>query len=133
MHVPAWMLWLVQQRTNAIVKAAALCGTSIHDMQHYCLGSHPAAIVVQAVEGEAENMVLVPCWQDEDPNDRCIPLLVDALLAAVTPLAPEGDVRQHSAAVTQHIARALASQPADSAAEQQNDEAMTVSQTGTIW
>ena len=59
---------------------------------------------MQAEAGEAANMVLIPCWQEQDPDDRCIPLLVDALLDTLSPLAPNADLRQHSAAVSQRVA-----------------------------
>ena len=51
--------------------------------------------LTQACSGEERNMLLVPRWEDHMEGDQVLRQLVDALLAAVGPLAlmPDADVR----------------------------------------
>lgn len=60
---------------------------------------------MQAVEGEAANMVLVPCWEHNDHQDICIAALVDALLDGPEN-SSETDLRQVSAAISEKVQEA---------------------------
>lgn len=53
----------------------------------------------KAVAGEEANMLLMPCWRDDDPTDDMVRHLVDVLLQLVDSLGgdPDADVRQFTA------------------------------------
>jgi hypothetical protein len=61
----------------------------------------------QAVEGEAENMVRMPCWRHDDMEDGVIEILVDILMDTLGEAGPDTDVRQLSAQVNQALAAAV--------------------------
>lgn len=53
----------------------------------------------KAVPGEEDNMIVVPCWENEDPEDRLLTHLVDALAKELTQLSTDADVRKCTKAV----------------------------------
>lgn len=59
----------------------------------------------KAVPGEEANMVVVPCWMEEDPRCDLIPRLVNALIEVLGTLGTEDDVREHTAAVTRSLVK----------------------------
>lgn len=61
-------------------------------------------IAWQAVEGEQQNMIIVPEWEDPTTSDNCIPVLVHALLDTIGPLGPDADLRQYTADITKRLA-----------------------------
>eukprot|EP00884_Botryococcus_braunii_P016520 jgi/Botrbrau1/3551/Bobra.0078s0008.1 len=60
----------------------------------------------KALPDEAGNMVQMPCWNDEDEEDEVIARLVDVLLETFEEAGPDGDVRHHSAHVTEALLEA---------------------------
>ena len=86
-----------------------LCGYAVHLLVPGLLGCRclPDALDVQADEGEAENMVLVPCWAEADAADSCIAVIVDAVLDVLGPLASNADLRLHTANLNHRIQRIL--------------------------
>lgn len=63
----------------------------------------PLPCLLQALPAEKANMVHVPCWQDEDPQDGMVPHFVEVLLHTFGTLAPDADVREHTAAASKKL------------------------------
>ena len=55
-------------------------------------------------------MVVMPCWQGDDPRDRMVERLVEVLLGIGRAVAgdPEADLRAYSAAASQRLAEQAA-------------------------
>ncbi|EFJ49251.1 hypothetical protein VOLCADRAFT_104348 [Volvox carteri f. nagariensis] len=74
----------------------------------------------KSMAGEESNMLIVPCWSEEDVDCQVIRLLCEALIARVAPQAEEDlDVRRWTAAVSaqlQEAAKAAAPQSPSAAA-----------------
>lgn len=58
---------------------------------------------VQAVPGEETNMILIHCWEEEEPEDMHLKYVVDILLAAYTNLPEDVDVRDQSEKVSEAL------------------------------
>ena len=57
-------------------------------------------IALQAVPGEESNMILIHCWEEEEPEDMHLKCVVDILLATYTDFDEATDVRDHSKEVS---------------------------------
>jgi len=63
---------------------------------------------VQAVPGEETNMILIHCWEEEEPEDMHLEYVVDILLATYTDLSEDVDVRDQSEQVSEALKVAVA-------------------------
>jgi hypothetical protein len=61
----------------------------------------------KAVVGEEANMVLMPCWDRDDPRDTLLEGLVEVLLSMARQLGgdPDADVRLHTQHATEQLLR----------------------------
>ncbi|DBA99939.1 TPA: hypothetical protein ACH3X1_013819 [Trebouxia sp. C0004] len=57
----------------------------------------------KAVPGEEANMILIHCWEEEEPEDMHLKYVVDILLAAYTDLSEDVDVRNQSEKVSEAL------------------------------
>lgn len=57
----------------------------------------------KAVQGEERNMVVVPCWKSENPQDKLIENLVQQVMGTFGNLPNRGDVRNY----TRHLTDSL--------------------------
>ncbi|KAL0018993.1 hypothetical protein WJX79_001369 [Trebouxia sp. C0005] len=57
----------------------------------------------KAVPGEETNMILIHCWEDEEPEDMHLKYVVDILLATYTDLSEDVDVRDQSEEVSEAL------------------------------
>lgn len=55
----------------------------------------------KAVPGEETNMILIHCWEEEEPEDMHLKYVVDILLATYTDLSQDVDVRYQSEKVSE--------------------------------
>ena len=58
---------------------------------------------MQAVPGEETNMILIHCWEEEEPEDMHLKYVVDILLATYTDLSQGVDVRYQSEKVSEVV------------------------------
>lgn len=61
------------------------------------------AAILQAVPGEENNMILVPCWESNE-DDTVLAALTDALLDIMGTLSAHADVRRYTKAVEEAVA-----------------------------
>lgn len=76
----------------------------------------------KALASEQGNMLHVPCWEGEDPQDQMIQHFVDTLLQVFGSLPPQADVREHTSLASKLLfdtARRLATRQMELQAEQQ--------------
>jgi len=88
-----------------------LCKTSSQGLYSVVLSAHqPEARLssVQAVPGEETNMILIHCWEEEEPEDMHLEYVVDILLATYTDLSEDVDVRDQSEQVSEALKVAVA-------------------------
>ncbi|KAL0046319.1 hypothetical protein WJX82_009128 [Trebouxia sp. C0006] len=57
----------------------------------------------KAANGEAQNMILVHCWKDEEPEDMHLKLVVDTLLHTFQTIEISTDVRSKSSVVSEAL------------------------------
>lgn len=65
--------------------------------------SQPAALLLQAVPGEASNMISITCWQAQDLQDSHLKCLVDSLLHTYAGISSDTEVRVNSHQVTKAL------------------------------
>ncbi|KAG2446828.1 hypothetical protein HYH02_008388 [Chlamydomonas schloesseri] len=78
----------------------------------------------KAMPGESANMLLLPCWRQEDPSCRVLQRLGDLLLQRLVGLPADADVRPHLAAISEQL-RQEAAEAAGAAGEAEQAAAQT--------
>ena len=62
--------------------------------------------------GEEGNMILIHCWEEEEPEDMHLKYVVDILLATYTEFLEDMDVRDYSKEVSDALKVTVAAQVA---------------------
>lgn len=104
--------WVAGARVGSAVAPAAGLPTLAAAIPHECS--------YKSCAREESNLVVMPPWVRDDPEDRMVPHLVDTLLQLADSLGadPEADVRPHTAAASQRLAALAAEEQAQRAAAQ---------------
>ncbi len=69
--------------------------------------------LLQAVSGEEDNMILIHCWEEEEPEDMHLKCVVDILLAMYQDLSEDVDVREQSSEVSEALKVTVAAKIAE--------------------
>lgn len=76
---------------------------------------------LQALPGEKDNMIIIQCWDEEEPEDMHLGLVADIMLQNYQDLDEASDVRLHA----KQVSEALAAAVAENVARHSVDRALT--------